>query len=176
MGFTDTWDESHSDIIHLLTGISFMIYTTSFWLLTNSKFLDDPHFFFEFPDIKYKKSSLSEADKNLILEKIRTEMESNMYFVNNMASLSDLAKKIHQSSHHVSQVINEKLDKNFFELLAGYRVDHAKKIIAEDKESKLTVEELAELVGYNSKSSFNNAFKAHTSKTPSEFRKSLSDK
>jgi len=153
--------------------ISFMIYTASFQLLGNSKFLDQPHFFLEFPNIKYRKSSLSEADKDLILEKIKTEMESNMYFVNNMASLSDLAKRVHQSSHHISQVINEKLNKNFFELLAVYRVEHAKRLIGEDKENKLTVEELAEMVGYNSKSSFNSAFKSITSKTPSEFRKSL---
>jgi AraC-like DNA-binding protein len=49
-------------------------------------------------------------------------------------------------------------------------------LIINDKNSKLTVEELAEMVGYNSKSSFNNAFKSITSKTPSEFRKSISDK
>jgi len=71
-------------------------------------------------------------------------------------------------------LIKIKLNKNFFELLAFYRVEHAKKLIREDKHAKLTVEELAELVGYNSKSSFNTAFKKNSSKTPSEYRKSLS--
>ena len=61
-------------------------------------------------------------------------------------------------------------------MLAFYRVEHAKKLIREDKNAKLTVEELAELVGYNSKSSFNNVFKKFTLITPSEYRKSLSDK
>ena len=102
-------------------------------------------------------------------------MEDNYYFTNNLASLPGLAKQINETSHHVSQVINEKLNKNFFELLAFYRVEHAKKLIREDKHAKLTVEELAELVGYNSKSSFNSAFKKNSSKTPSEYRKSLSD-
>ncbi len=60
-------------------------------------------------------------------------------------------------------------------LLAVYRVEYAKKLISEDKEIKLTVEELTELVGYNSKSSFNIAFKKYTSKTPSEYRKSLTN-
>jgi AraC-like DNA-binding protein len=87
--------------------------------------------------------------------------------------LSGLSKQINESSHHVSQVINEKLNKNFFEILAFYRVEHAKKLIREDKKAKLTVEELAELVGYNSKSSFNIAFKKYSLKTPSEYRKSL---
>jgi AraC-like DNA-binding protein len=109
----------------------------------------------------------------MIMAKIKKEMEVNKYFTNNLASLSGLSKQLNESSHHVSQVINEKLNKNFFDLLATYRVEYAKKLIREDEEIKLTVEELAERVGYNSKSSFNIAFKKYSSKTPSEYRKSL---
>lgn len=152
--------------------ISFMIYATSYQVLNKSDFFNRPGSFLSFPVMKYQKSSLSEAHKAMILSKIRKEMETNSYHSNNLASLSGLAKQINESSHHVSQVINEKLNKNFFELLAGYRVEHAKKLIKKDKDSKLTIEELAEMVGYNSKSSFNNAFKTLTSKTPSEYRKS----
>jgi AraC-like DNA-binding protein len=65
------------------------------------------------------------------------------------------------------------MNKNFFELLAYYRVEYAKKLIIDDRDIKLTVEELAEMVGYNSKSSFNIAFKKQTLITPSEYRKSL---
>jgi AraC-like DNA-binding protein len=122
---------------------------------------------------KYQKSSLSDESKEMILVKINKEMEANRYFTNNLASLSGLSKQINESSHHVSQVINEKLNKSFFELLAVYRVEYAKKLINDDKENKLTVEELSELVGYNSKSSFNIAFKKYTLNTPSEYRKSL---
>jgi AraC-like DNA-binding protein len=155
--------------------VSFMIYATSYQILNRSDFFDKPGSFFSFPSLKYQKSSLSEEDKEMILVKITMEMEGKNYYTNNLASLSGLAKQISESSHHVSQVINEKLNKNFFELLAFYRVEYAKKLIREDKHSKLTVEELAELVGYNSKSSFNVTFKKHTSKTPSEYRRSLSD-
>jgi len=155
--------------------ISFMIYATSYQVLNRSEFFDKPGSFFAFPMMKYEKSSLSEENKELILSKIRKEMEDNSYFTNNLASLPGLAKQINETSHHVSQVINEKLNKTFFELLASYRVEHAKKLIQKDKNSKLTVEELADIVGYNSKSSFNIAFKKYTLKTPSEYRKSLTD-
>ena len=153
--------------------ISFMIYATSFQVLNRSDFFDQPASFLSFPMMKYQKSSLSDENKELIISKIKSEMEDKEYFTNNLASLSGLSKQINESSHHVSQVINEKLNMNFFELLASYRVEHAKQIIRKDKDSKITVEELAELVGYNSKSSFNGAFKKHTSQTPSEFRNSL---
>ena len=155
--------------------VSFMIYATSYQVLNRSDFFNDQGSFLYFPIPKYQKSSLSEENKALILAKINREMEVNKYFTNNLASLSGLSKQINESSHHVSQVINEKLSKNFFELLAVYRVEYAKKLIKEDQEIKLTVEELAEMVGYNSKSSFNIAFKKHTLITPSEYRKSLNN-
>jgi AraC-like DNA-binding protein len=150
--------------------ISFMIYATSYQILNKSDFFNQPSSFLNFPMPKYHKSSLSEENKEIILSKITREMEEKNYFTNNLASLSGLAKQINESHHHVSQVINEQLDMNFFELLAKYRVEEAKKIILADKDKKITIEELAEQVGYNSKSAFNNAFKKLTSKTPSEFR------
>ncbi|MDP4224267.1 MAG: helix-turn-helix domain-containing protein [Bacteroidota bacterium] len=166
----------HSDVGGYLIGtyVSFMIYSTSYQVLNRSDFFSYPGSFLSFPGLKYQKSSLSDENKELILAKIKKEMEGNKYFTNNLASLSGFSKQLNESSHHVSQVINEKLGKSFFELLAVYRVEYAKKLIREDKAAKLTVEELTELVGYNSKSSFNTAFKKYTSKTPSEYRKLLS--
>jgi AraC-like DNA-binding protein len=162
-----------SDIGNYLIGtyISFMIYNTTWRIMNSSDYFDSPGSFLSFPNLKYQKSSLSEDDKEKLLAKIRKEMELNSYFTNNLASLSGLSKQINESSHHVSQVINEKMNKNFFELLAYYRVEHAKKLIKGDKEGKIIVEELAEMVGYNSKSSFNTAFRKYTGKTPSEYRK-----
>ena len=81
-----------------------------------------------------------------------------------------MSKVIHQNSHHVSQVINEKLNQTFFELIASYRVEEAKSILKSDLGKKLTIEEIAERVGYNSKSAFNTTFKKLTSQTPSSFR------
>ena len=152
--------------------VSFMIYATTWQILNRSDFFDSPSSFLFFPAVKYRKSSLSEENKEEILKKIKKEMEQASYFTNSLASLSGLAKQINESPHHVSQVINEKMNMNFFEMLAFYRVEHAKKLIRQDKKGKITVEELAELVGYNSKSSFNSAFKKYSSKTPSEYRKS----
>lgn len=152
--------------------ISFMIYATSYQVLSRSEYFSQPQSFLNIPLHKYQKSSLSEHDKDIILQKIVKEMKDEQYFINNLASLSGLAKQINESPHHVSQVINELMNRNFFELLAFYRVEHARELIRNDVKGSLTVEELAEQVGYNSKSSFNTAFKKLTGQTPSEFRKS----
>ena len=150
--------------------VSFMILSTGFRIINSSEYFKQTATFMDFPLMKYKKSALSEDDKEMILGKIKLEMGKNKYYLNHMASLEDLAKMIKYGKHHVSQVINEKLSRNFFELLAEYRVEEAKEILMADKENKITIENLADEVGYNSKSAFNNAFKKLTGKTPSEFR------
>ena len=53
-------------------------------------------------------------------------------------------------------------------MVAEYRVGEAKKLFKDQPNIK--VEEIAEQVGYNSKSSFNTVFKKLTGSTPSEFR------
>jgi AraC-like DNA-binding protein len=154
------------------TYLSFMVFSTSWMVVRNSAFFAQPQSFLQFPGLKYEKSSLSDAEKSAIHRKILREMEENRYFARNLASLSDLAHTIRETSHHVSQVINEVMGRSFFEMLAWYRVEEAKRLIREDPEARLIVEDIAEQVGYNSKSSFNTAFKKLTGQTPSEFRRS----
>jgi AraC-like DNA-binding protein len=152
--------------------VSFFIILTTFRVMNDSEYFEGSATFMDLSISKYQKSSLTETGKIKILDSINHELESKQYFSDNLASLSDLAKRIGESPHHVSQVINEKLHLSFFELLASYRVEEAKKILSGDIKNKITVEEISEMVGYNSKTAFNNAFKKITGKTPSEFRKS----
>jgi AraC-like DNA-binding protein len=152
--------------------VALFTFLTTFRVMNDSTYFDRSASFLDISIGKYRKSSLTEEWKEKILSNIILEFETRQYFSENLASLSDLAKKIGESPHHVSQVLNEKLNKSFFELLASYRVEKAKKILSEDIDIKLTIEEISEMVGYNSKTAFNNAFKKLTGNTPSEFRKS----
>jgi AraC-like DNA-binding protein len=145
---------------------------TAFQIMNTSNYYSGVSNFLEGPVLKYQKSSLTYKDKDIILIAITKQMQHEKYFVNSTASLSGLAKTINESSHHVSQVINEKLNQSFFEMLASYRVEEAKIILKTELGKKLTIEEVAERVGYNSKSAFNTAFKKFSSQTPSAFRDS----
>lgn len=155
--------------------VSIFTLVTTFRVMNDSTYFDRAASFMDISLGKYRKSSLNEEGKQKILNGILNEFGKKEYFSENLASLSDLAKRLGESQHHVSQVINEKLDKNFFELLASYRIEKAKSILQKDKTGKLTIEELSELVGYNSKTAFNNSFKKLTGKTPSEFRKTINN-
>jgi len=150
--------------------LSFMIFMTAIQIMNSSDYYSQVSSFLEVPTLKYKKSSLDTNTKKIILNGIVQQMKVEKYFKRSTASLSGLAKALHESSHHVSQVINEKLNQSFFEMLASYRIDEAKTILKTELGKKLTIEEIAEQVGYNSKSAFNTAFKKFTSQTPSEFR------
>jgi YesN/AraC family two-component response regulator len=149
-----------------------MVFTTVAQIMNTSDYYNQVSAFLEVPSFKYKKSSLDQVEKNVILNNIVSQMENEKYFVKSTASLSGLAKSINESPHHVSQVINENLGQSFFELMATYRVREAQQILKTKLGKKLTIEEVAEQVGYNSKSAFNTAFKKITSQTPSTFRDS----
>ncbi|MBS1681074.1 MAG: AraC family transcriptional regulator [Bacteroidetes bacterium] len=147
------------------TYISLTVYLTSFRVIRNSGFfkqasLADPS--------KYKTSALSDDQRETILSKLKLVMETEKPFLNPLFSLPDLADRLKISVHQLSQAINEGLGKNFFEMTALYRVGEAQQLLKE--KPNLKIEEIAEQVGYNSKSSFNTSFKKITGKTPSEFR------
>ena len=120
---------------------------------------------------KYAKSNLNDADKEMIMEQLTRLMEQEKVYRDNLVSLTHLSKKLAIPTHSISQVLNEKLQKNFFGFLAYYRVEEAKQLLSDATQHHLTIEEIAGKVGYNSKSAFNNAFKKLTNNTPSGYRK-----
>jgi AraC-like DNA-binding protein len=67
----------------------------------------------------------------------------------------------------LSQVINQELDKNFYELINDYRISEAVRII-ESKPKKQVVDLIYEC-GFNNKVSFYKAFKKRMQMTPKEY-------
>jgi AraC-like DNA-binding protein len=145
--------------------ISIAIYLISFQVIRQSGFFIQPSLI---DQQKYKSSSLSRDDQTEILKRLKVLMATEKPFLQTNFSLPDLASQLKISTHQLSQVINDGLGKSFFEMTAEYRIDEAKKLLKEKMNIK--VEEIAEQVGYNSKSSFNTAFKKIVGVTPSEWR------
>jgi len=150
--------------------ISLVIYATAFNVVRASDFFRE-----NVPDQmkskqKYEKSGLQEEEKKLILQQIQRLMEDEKDFKNPLVSLPLISKKLNTPVHHISQVINEKLGKSFFEMIAFYRIEEAKRLLQDHSRGQLTVEDVADEVGYNSKSAFNRSFKNLTGMTPSAFR------
>lgn len=152
---------------------AFLLYLTSFSIIKRSSFFNETHIE---NNAKYQKSSLSDQQKEVILEKLVTLMTKEYYYKSNLASLSDVADRVNETQHRVSQVINEKTGLNFYAWLATYRIAEAQKVLSGSDAMKLKIEEIAEMVGYNSKASFNKVFKSLTGQTPSEFRNAAKER
>lgn len=63
------------------------------------------------------------------------------------------------------------MGQNFFNLVNSYRIEKAQEILRDPDKQAITVLEILYEVGFNSKSSFNTAFKKHAGTTPTQYRK-----
>ena len=149
--------------------VTFTIYATSFQIIRESGFfkpaaVSSPQ--------KYKTSLIPVEQKQDLLAKLDKIMVEEKPYLKSEFSLPELARRLGTSVHVLSQTINVGLNKTFFEMVAEHRVAEAKILLRERPNIK--VEEIAEEVGYSSKSSFNTAFKKLTGTTPSEFRSTRS--
>lgn len=122
---------------------------------------------------KYKKSSLKDSEVKKIIESLEKYMHEERPYLNPELTILDLSNKLNISKHHLTQVLNINLGKNFFTYVNEYRIEAIKKKIEDPKFNHLTLLAIAFECGFNSKSSFNNIFKQYTGHTPSEYKKQL---
>ena len=90
-------------------------------------------------------------------------------YLNPGLSLNELADLAQMPAHQVSKIINEGMEKNFFDFINSYRVEAFKERIEQSEHLERTILSLALDVGFNSKTAFNRAFKKHTGITPREY-------
>ena len=125
------------------------------------------------PSRRYEKSTLTVERSETYLQKLLDLMANDKPYLNGELTLQKLAKTLAISPHHLSQMINEQLSQNFFDFINHYRIDEAKRMLADPARKHYSILAVSEEVGFNSKSAFNTAFKKHANMTPSEFRKSI---
>ncbi|MCX6122540.1 MAG: helix-turn-helix domain-containing protein [Ignavibacteriales bacterium] len=122
---------------------------------------------------KYATSTLTENEITEYVKKLQALMNSEKIFLKSDLKIGDVAEKMDLPVYYVSQVINEKLGKNFYDFVNEYRVDEVKKRFADTKNDYLTILAIGFDSGFNSKSAFYSAFKRNTGMIPSEFKKHL---
>jgi YesN/AraC family two-component response regulator len=124
------------------------------------------------PKERYKKSNLTEKQKQQLLKDIQDVMEHTEAFCSKDFSLDKLAELVKSNSRYVSQVINECFDKNFTSYVNDFRVNLAKIRLADfDSFGNYTIKAIGESVGFKSQTSFTNIFKAMTGMTPAIYQK-----
>ena len=124
---------------------------------------------------KYINSGLSEEKINNLNQRLLSLMENQKPFIDSGISLKSLAERLSESANHVSQVINDKHKINFFDFINIYRIKEMQMLIKNPHNKHLTLLALAYEAGFQSKTTFNTAFKKLKGQTPGKYFKGLTN-
>ncbi|PJZ71296.1 hypothetical protein CH373_01980 [Leptospira perolatii] len=120
-------------------------------------------------ETKYAKSRLGGLDPSELSEKLSLLMQKEKAFTDEDLTLPSLAQDLEISTHQLSEFLNMVLQTNFSDYINSWRVKEAESFLLEDPNRSIL--SIAHASGFNSKSSFNQAFRKFTGITPSEYRK-----
>ena len=123
---------------------------------------------------KYKTTSIASFDIEELSNKLKIFMEKEKPYLDPKISLAQLAQSLDLNTHLLSRVINERFVKNFFEFINTYRVEEFKNLVSKSENKNYTLLSIAYDSGFNSKTTFNTAFKKITKQTPKEYLTTLS--
>lgn len=121
----------------------------------------------ETPKEKYTKSALSQEAADSLAKRIDAAMRDGDLYLDPNLSLQKLSAHVRAIPNMVSQTLNERMDSNFFDYVAFWRIEAAKQKL---KDTDASVVQIAVDVGFNSRSTFYKAFKKNTDMTPKAFR------
>jgi AraC-like DNA-binding protein len=122
---------------------------------------------------KYANSGLTPDMAEELHNRLKQIMTEEKSYIEPELSLVTLAARLNVHSNYLSQVINERENKNFFDYINTLRVEEFKKRISLPANSQFTIMSIAYECGFNSKSSFNKNFKKVTGQSPSEYMSDL---
>ena len=119
----------------------------------------------------YSKSGLSEAKKKALADILSGHMTTVKPYLNEDLNLNLLADQADIKSAHLSQIINQQFNMNFYDYINQYRIEEVKSRLRAGDMEHLTILGLAYECGFKSKSSFNRYFKKYTGMSPTAFKK-----
>lgn len=158
--------------IPVVNTINVMVFLLT--VLIMIKGLNRPEIFSSLPEnssAKYTGSNLKEADRLKIKEKLEQLLHKEKMYHEPTICIKDLAEAIGVLPKHLSQVINEDYKKNFFDLINTLRIEEAKLLLTTYPSDEKNINEIFYETGFNSKTSFNLAFKKYTGHTPTSYRR-----
>lgn len=101
--------------------------------------------------------------------KIETLIQAQKLYQNPELTLTDLAKKLETNAAVVSKTINQGFGLNFNDFINNYRIEAVKTSFENGEHKKSTLLGIAFDCGFNSKATFNRAFKKSTGLSPKDF-------
>lgn len=120
---------------------------------------------------KVAESPFDDAISLQLQKKLDNLMQEKKLYTQPELSLKTLAEQVDIQPYQLSQFLNRDLNQSFFDYINQYRIEEVKRLLVSPAHKQYTIFALAMDAGFNSKSSFNDAFKRYTGKTPSAYRR-----
>lgn len=163
-----------------ISGAVFQLMCVGTWLYLHAlsrrhQVVNSPYFtYFAFPSVKHEACQEDDAPTvdmyALISKNLDSCMINDGLYLNPKLTLQDVAAAIGTNRTYLSDYLNHVLNTTFYEYVNEMRVKKACEIIDEmSSENKLSMQEVAEISGFNSISTFNRAFFRKTGSTPGEY-------
>ncbi|MFD1629333.1 helix-turn-helix domain-containing protein [Pseudopedobacter beijingensis] len=124
---------------------------------------------------KYASSGLSQEKIAMYAVILQKGFNEEKWYLDPELNLKTVSVKAEIPIHYISQIINQKFEKNFFDYVNSYRVEELKLKLADLSQNKFTIEGLAYMSGFNSKAAFQRVFKKNIGMSPREYRKTCMD-
>ena len=124
--------------------------------------------------LKYARSALSDETIEAYMNKLNQLMIDEKPYLNPNLKLNQLAEQMGISNNHLSQLLNDRIQMSFNDYLNSKRIESVKQLMMKNESSHLNLYGIALDCGFNSKNTFNRAFKKATGITPSHYRKTES--
>lgn len=115
-----------------------------------------------------KNTVLSEAETQLV-QQLEELMNTQKLFRDPTLTLFDVAQKMDSTPKQISRIVNNGFQSNFNDFVNKYRTQDVIERGKANETDYKTLLGIALDAGFNSKSTFNRAFKKHTGKTPKAF-------
>ena len=132
------------------------------------------YFVFKHEEIfKVPVPTLKPDELDRLKQKLHEIMLKQKPYLSHSLNLPELADLVGMRPHLLSKVINDGFDQNFRDFVNAYRVDEFIRLAALESSKRYTYLALAFEVGFNSKSTFNAAFKKITQHSPREYFQQL---
>ncbi|WP_299227601.1 AraC family transcriptional regulator [uncultured Psychroserpens sp.] len=125
-------------------------------------------------ETKKKKNRLSEEDSLQLKKRLDDLMTYEKIYLNSNLTLKDVAFTLETSTHNISWLLNNIYNTTFYDFVNSYRVKEFLNKVDNKEHLHHTILSLSMDAGFNSKSTFNKAFKLIMKETPSSYIKGVS--
>ncbi len=115
---------------------------------------------------------LSEEKVAKLYEILENKINDEKIFTQHDLTLGKLAAELNVSSKYLSMVIHKKYGETFPDFINKLRVKEAARMLLDTNYDNYSLEGIAEIAGFKSRSVFNSAFKKFTGVTPSFYKQS----